>query len=175
MMRFVRHIFAVSAACLMTGPASAQHVTSNVVGVDDAKTFARLCLDTAPSFVQPAPHSFLPARTEVEDGSRFGQKEVYEPFSIRNGYLEISGTGTSCTCSTNFGLSASFLDEFINNFHVTLQREFVDEFLSGEKDPTRILFDFDGVATEVSILARERSDGVLIISPRASREGDCAA
>jgi hypothetical protein len=168
---FATHIFGVAFASLIAGPASAQHITPDVRGVDDTKYFALLCMTTAPSFSQ--------AVAEMEGLSMFDRTRDFTPFRRRplpwDGSLDIVEAETSCACSVGFVLAEQFLPNFLNNFYVTLEREFAGEFRSGSQDPTRMMFEFDGVLTEVTISAGQRSDGIWRVVPQATRDGSCPA
>lgn len=170
MSRFANHISVFALASLIAGPAAAQHITADVRGVDDTKYFARLCLTTAPSFSQAvAEKEGLGMFDETRDFTPLRSR--YMPFLDRE--LDFVETEKSCACSIGFWLAEPFLPNFLNNFYVTLEREFAGEFQSGSQGPTRMMFEFDGVLTEVTVLRQTRSDGVLLISPRATRDGSC--
>ncbi|WP_342075272.1 hypothetical protein [Yoonia sp. SS1-5] len=166
MSRFLSHMLVAALASIVAVPGSAQHITSNVVGVDDTKYFAHLCLATAPSFaaadasqlVRGGP-TFVPRRSELN----------------HQGILKLVETDTACSCTVAFLLAESFLPGALNNFVVTLQREYRSELRSSSTGPIQMVFDFDGVDVEIVMKKAQVKEGLIVIIPQATRNGSCPA
>lgn len=156
------HILAIAVASLTVYPAFAQHLTPGMRGVDSAKYFAELCFKTAPSFSD--------AKAEENRRKSSGQSGIHGAFHTELSFVE---TETSCSCRVASLVGDSWLSEFTNNFYVTLQRDFTREFQSGSQNPTRMSFEFEGVMTEVTIPAFQRTEVVWQVMPQVTRQGSC--
>ena len=163
----------IAVFCALGGPAMAQHITSNVAGVDDTRHFYQVCLQTAPTFLDAERRKTRDYIVTVGQASA----EAEPPGRIRGRYdslrlIEADGT---CSCSMTFELAESRLADFQNNFSVTLQREFGAAFRSSGQKPTEMTFEFKGVTTEVTMPVARYSENVVRVRPQAMRMGACPA
>ena len=119
-----------------------QGYNAPLYGVDEIKEFTHFCVKSGPSF-----ENALQAISEEEADTRIRRLVT----RAHLGKLSIQAKDGACVCAYTFTTRRLHVDFEIDNLHTHLEYFFADQFVSGSKDPTNIVFDFDDVELRVNV------------------------